>query len=57
MFEKFVHQCHKRHLIFLQIDRQYQSINDKVSVTNASADARGRSTADFSTHFSFKAKD
>ena len=28
-------QCHKRHHTLLHIDRQYQSINDKWSVTNA----------------------
>ena len=49
-------QCHKRHHTLLQIDRQYQSINDKGSVTNCPADARGRSTAEVNTYCSFKGK-
>jgi len=49
-------QCHKRHRTLLNIDRQYQSINDKGSVTNGPADARSRSTAEVNTYCSFKSK-
>jgi len=49
-------QCHKKHHIFLQNDRQYQSINDKWSVTNGRSDARGSSTAEVNTYCSFKSK-
>ena len=49
-------QCHKRHRTFLHIDRQKQPINDKASVNNDPADARGRSTAEVNTYFSFKGK-
>jgi len=43
MFKQVCRQCHKRQHTLLHIDRQYQSINDKGSVTNGPADARGRS--------------
>jgi len=49
-------QCHKRHHTLLHIDRQNESINDKGSVTNGPADARGSSTAEFNTYCSFKGK-
>jgi len=49
-------QCHKRHHTLLHIDRQNQSINDKGSVTNGPADARGSSTAEVNTYYSFKGK-
>jgi len=49
-------QCHKRHHTLLHIDRQNQSINDKGSVTNGPADARGSSTAEVNTYCSFKGK-
>ena len=49
-------QCYKRHHTLLHIDRQYQSINDKGSVTNGPADARGSSTAEVNTYCSFKGK-
>jgi len=49
-------QCHKRHHNLLHIDRQYQSINNKGSVTNGPAEARGGSTADINTYCSFKGK-
>ena len=38
------------------IDRQYQSINDKGSVTNGPADSKGRSTSEVDTYCSFKGK-
>jgi len=49
-------QCHKRHHTLLHIDRLYQSINDKRSVTNGPADARGSSTAEVYTYSSFEGK-
>jgi len=49
-------QCHKRHHTLLQIQRQIKSINDKETVTNDPADARGSSTADVNTYCSFKGK-
>jgi len=49
-------QCHKRHHTLLHIDRQIQSINDKRSVTNGPADAKGSSTAEVNTYCSFKGK-
>jgi len=49
-------QCHMRHHTLVHIDRQIQSINDKGSVTNGPADARGSSTAEVNTYYSFKGK-
>ena len=49
-------QCLKRHHTLLNIDRQIHSNNDKVSVTNGPAVAKGRSTAEVNTYCSFKDK-
>jgi len=49
-------QCHKRHHTLLHIDRQNQSINDKVLVTNGPADARCSLTAEVNTYCSFNGK-
>jgi len=49
-------QCHRRHHTLLHIDRQFQSINEKGSVTNGHSDARGSSTAEVNTYFSSKGK-
>jgi len=49
-------QCHKRHHTLLHTERQYQSINDKMSVTNGPADTRSVSTAEVNTYCSFKGK-
>ena len=49
-------KCHKRHHTLLHIDTQYQSINDKESVTNDLAVARVSSSAEFHTYCSFKSK-
>jgi len=40
----------------LYIDRQIQSINEKWSATICPADAKGRSTTEVNTYFSFKGK-
>ena len=49
-------QCYKTHHNLLHIDRQNQSINDKGSVTNGPAYARGSSSAKVNTYCSFKRK-
>jgi len=49
--------CHKRYHTLLHIERQLQSTNDKGSaISSPTADARGSSTAEFNTYFSFKSK-
>ena len=49
-------QCYKRRHILLDIDRQLQSNNDKVSASFCPADAIGSSTAEIKTYCSFKGK-
>jgi len=56
MFKEVCRQCHKRHHNLLHIDRQNQSINEKGSVNNNPADARGSSTADVNTYCTFNGK-
>jgi len=46
-------QSHNRQHTLLHIDRQIQTINDKLSVTNGPADARVRSAAEGNTYCSF----
>ena len=50
-------QCHKRYHTLSHTERQLQPTNDKGSaISNPTADARGSSTAEFNTHFSFISK-